>query len=97
MPVNAAQLEESSIEPGAEQMLQIKIERLEFRVVTQMTQQLLAHGDQSRRAAGRHVHPPQKFLARRLGRLRKSGGDRRVVRPGEISLGRLPQTPLCRA
>ena len=57
------------------------------RLLAQASVDFLAHGNQGAGAAGRHVHPSQQFLPRRIGglRQRRSGFGRRL---GQIGLRR---------
>jgi hypothetical protein len=83
LPIDPPQLEKAAVEPRGEQMLQVGIEQLQFRLVAQMRGDLAAHRDQCAGATGRHVHPPQQFLPGRIGGLRERGRRlRRAV--GEV-------------
>src|SRR5215471_10140807 len=65
VPVNFLEHEEAPIEPGGEQMSQIRRDG-GLRGVRARRQQMAAHLHQPARAAGRHVKPAKQLLPRRL-------------------------------
>ncbi|MGY4219798.1 hypothetical protein ACVMFB_006297 [Bradyrhizobium sp. USDA 4522] len=71
-------------------MLEIGIEQLQLRFGAETAGDLAAHRDQARRAAGRHIHPPQHLLARRIGGVGQGGRGRRGA-VGKIALRRILQ------
>jgi hypothetical protein len=74
---------------------QVGVERLQARLVAQVSEQVFAHGHQRRCAALRHVHAAQQLLAGRLGRLGELRGSLgRGLR--EVGLRRRPELVLCR-
>ena len=87
LPVDAAQLQEAAVEPGAQQVLEVGVERLQHRLLAQPPQHLPARRHQRGGAAQRHVHAPQQLLARRLGRIGEAAGVLRR-RLGEPRFGR---------
>jgi hypothetical protein len=95
LPVYALEFEEAAIEPGPEQMTQVRVEWFQVRLTAQMSEQILAHGYQRCGAARHHVHAAQQLLAGRLGRLGKLGGALgRGLR--EVGLRGRPELVLCR-
>ncbi len=69
-------------------MNEIAVERFQLRVRAQSRQQIGAHGDQCRRAAGRAVEATENFLTARLGRVMQAS---RIVFAG-VSAPRLNRT-----
>ena len=90
LPVDPTQLEEAAVEPRAEQMPEVGVEQLQFRLGAQPDGDVAAHGDQRGGAAGRRIHSPQQLLPWRIGGLCKGsrGFSRGIV---EIEFRRRPQ------
>ena len=74
-PVDPLQRKEAPVEPGTQQMLQIAVDSLQFRIGAQVTDKKLAHCDNGGGAARREIQAPHQLLARGLDR----SGQRLVV------------------
>ena len=68
MPVDPPELEESAIQPGSQQMLEVRGNHRPFRVAGQPTENATPHLDQRRRAPAGQIQPPEQLAARRLHR-----------------------------
>ena len=66
-PVDATQHQKPAIEPRTEQMQKIAIDNGERRVLLHELEQVSAHRDQRRGAAGRAIDPPEQLVTTRLG------------------------------
>ena len=93
-PVDAPEVEEPAVEPRAEQVEEVRVERLELRVLRQDVEQRLAHREKVRHAVRRGVEEGEQLAARRIGGSREGGrgpgaGRRPVGLDGPIEGGRL--------
>ena len=66
-PVDAAQLQKTAVEPGAEQVLEIAVEVEQFGLGYSRIQQITPHRDERGGAARRAVQAPDQLLGLRLG------------------------------
>ena len=80
VPVDAPDLEEPTVEPGAEQVEEVRVERLELRQIRQSLQQRLAHCEEIGHAVRRGVEKAEQVAARRLGGPREGGRSPRTGR-----------------
>ena len=81
-PVDAMQVQESAVEPGAEHVHEVVVHELELRMSGEGVEQRDAHGEDVAGAVRSGVHQAQELLAPRLGR--RGQGCRRLrvrVRP----------------
>ena len=79
-PVDAAKLKEPAVEPGAQQVEEVLVERLELRDLRQRLEQRLAHCEEIGHAVGRGVEEAEQLAARRLDRPRERGRRLRTGR-----------------
>ena len=82
LPVYPSQLKKTAVEPGSKEVARIGIEQRELEPCLEGVERLLAHADQGRHAAFRHVHPSQHFLARGLRAAGESSTVSRSARRG---------------
>ena len=81
VPVDRAQLQETAIEPGMEQVLKVGIDLGKHGIFAQQFEHVFAHVQQAGGAAGREIEPAQHFLAAGLGcYMQLPGGSRAGVR-----------------
>ena len=93
-PVDAPEVEEPAVEPRAEQVEEVRVERLELRVLRQDVEQRLAHREEVRHAVRRGVEEGEQLAARRRGGAREGSrgpraGRRPVVVDSPFEAGRL--------
>ncbi len=67
VPVDLLHAQEAGVEPRREQVQEVVLDRAQLGLGLHLREQLAAHGDDRRGAAGRAVDAPQQLLARRLG------------------------------
>ena len=88
-PVDAVQLQESAVEPGAEHMHEVVVHELELRAPGQRVEQGHAHRHDVARSVRGGVHQAQQLLAPRLGRRRQRRRGVRIRRRAVAFEGRV--------
>src|SRR5215470_8392751 len=66
VPVDPPQFEKAGVEPGPQQMLEIRGNRRPFRMAGGALQHTTPHLDERRRAGGREIQPAEQLAAWRL-------------------------------
>ena len=88
VPGDLVQLQKAGIEPGAEQMVHVRVGGAKSRMVLEIGQQRLAHFQNRARPTGRPVHPAQQLLAGWLHRLEQMD-QADLVAFGVVAVGRI--------
>ena len=81
-PVDAPQDQKAAVEPGGEEMDEIRIHDAEIVAMIHGVDDLLAHMHERGGAVGREVKPAEQFLPQRFGSEMDVGGGRIGRRPG---------------
>ena len=97
-PVDALEDQKTTVEPGHEQVLEIRIDSTELRVPRDLAKDIFSHSNEHRGTARREVEAAQQFLQTGFGGLVQLAGQfgtrvRDVVRDGLVDLFRVgPET-----
>ena len=67
VPANPFQAQKSAVEPGTEQVFQVRVHHAELGMRVEVAQQIAAQGNQGIGSGGRGVDAPEQFLPRRFG------------------------------